>query len=216
MYSILRKQTIQEDGSQDAFEFNKSRRRVYICLPPDKQPEEIYDFEGESYQPNKFTPNLNYNSDIADLFRLACKTYCVKDEIDMSFVGQGPMYFPTGRIYDFTIEEKDTKTKIKTNGRPVLAVFPRHNWKRDSKFVRDNNGKTPDTLEFLMPDILKQMYLVYDKTKITKEKFAWKSYYKLAKGNSKIRQDRFNAIVKIIKQILAKLKIHVQIKDKKR
>ena len=181
MYSILRKQTIQEDGSQYAFEFNKSRRRIYICLPPDNSPEEIYDFERDSFQPNKFIPDLNDNSDIADLFRLACKTYCVKEEIDMSFVGQGPMYFPTGKVYDFTIKEKGTKNKIQSNGRPVLAVFPRHNWKRDSKFAKDN-GKTPDTLEFLMPDMLKQMYLVYDTSKITEDQLAWKSYYKLAKG----------------------------------
>jgi hypothetical protein len=178
MYSILRKQTIDADGSQYAFEFNKSRRRVYICLPPDKSAFPIEDFEGDSYQPNEFIPNLTDNSDIADLFRLACKTYCVTEEIDMSFVGQGPMYFPTGRVYDFTIEEKDTKTK--SEGRPVLAVFPRHNWKRDSQFAQKNGG-TPDTLEFIMPDILKQMYLVYDKTKIAKQ-LAWKSYYKLAKG----------------------------------
>ncbi|NJO16999.1 MAG: hypothetical protein HC877_15040 [Thioploca sp.] len=178
MYSSLRQQTIMADGSQYAFEFNKSRRRVYICLPIDKPPFEIEDFEGERYQAVEFLPNLNDNSDIADLFRLAGKTYCVKDEIDMSFVGQGPMYFPTGRVYNYPVEEEG---KRKSEGRPVLGVYPRHNWKRDRQLAESNGGKQ-DTLEFLMPDRLRQMYLVYKTSPITKENLAWKAYYKLASG----------------------------------
>jgi hypothetical protein len=182
MYSSLRKQTIMDDGSQYAFEFNKSRRRIYVCLPLDKRPFEIEDFEGGRYQPIEFSPQLNDNSDVADLFRLACKTYCVKDEIDMSFVGQGPMYFPTGQIYNYTIaEEEDNTPKVKPEGRPVLGVYPRHNWKRDRQLTEVNGGKQ-DTLEFLMPDILRQMYLVYNTNTITKESLVWKSYYKLASG----------------------------------
>ncbi|OQW92494.1 MAG: hypothetical protein BWK78_01560 [Thiotrichaceae bacterium IS1] len=182
MYSSLRKQTIMEDGSQYAFEFNKSRKRIYICLPVDKRPFEIEDFEGERYQATEFSPNLKDNGDVADLFRLACKTYCVKDEIDMSFVGQGPMYFPTGKIYNYTIdEEEDNAQKAKSEGRPVLGVYPRHNWKRGRQLAEVNEGKQ-DTLEFLMPDILRQMYLVYKTSTITKESLAWKSYYKLASG----------------------------------
>lgn len=172
MHCTLRDQTIMEDGTQYAYYMLKSRLRVYLCLPPTVSPLKLRDYDNHFMDYREFDVTTTDTRDWVELFKVALKNFCVKDETDVAFTGKGKIYFPSGEMYK-------PEDKPYVEHRKVLGITPMHNWRRDRQLAHKNNGKH-DRLEILMRDNLGKMRLLSQKRKdaLTDKKLQWQTYYR--------------------------------------
>jgi len=172
MHCTLRDQTIIANGTQYAYYLLASRLRLYLCLPLTVSPLKLRDYDNHIMDCKEFDATTTDTRDLVELFKVALKNFCVKDESDVAFTGKGKIYFPTGEMYQ-------PEDKPGVEHRKVLGITPMHNWRRDSQ-LRCQSDREHDTLEILMRDNLGKMRLLSQKRKdaLTDNKLKSQTYYR--------------------------------------
>ena len=174
MHCTLRAQVIMRDETQYAYYMNTYHSKIYLCLPPTVSPLELHDYEKHNMLCKEFDSNTADKQDYLELFKVALRNFCVKDESDIAFTGKGKIFFRTGESYT-------PKQNPDISHQKVLGIMPRHNWQRDRQLARKNDGKH-EKLEIFMPDNLTKLRSLSQKKKanLTNKKLQYDTYYKLA------------------------------------